>query len=157
MPLLKLCSYTGCNELIEYGTTYCDRHKLIADNKQKDRYKQYNKQRREDKQEKIYQDFYNSKEWKMVRYTMINYYYGMDLIEYYETGKIVQGERMHHTETLRDNWNKRYDKNNLIYLTEKNHKIIHAEYDKSEYEKKSMQEVLFELIKRFNKEFKGLV
>lgn len=132
---------------------YCSYHQDKVNKQERERYKEYSKRRREDKEQKKYQDFYNSNDWKRIRDAEISICNGIDIIEYYRTGKVVQGERVHHIIELDEDWNCRLDINNLIYLTEQNHRRIHAEYNKGEREKKQMQQVLFALLEKWNKEF----
>lgn len=153
MPLKKLCSWRGCNKICNLEDKYCNYHKDKFNKQERERYKEYSKRRREDKEQKKYQDFYNSSDWKRIRDAIISSFNGIDIVEYYRTGKVVQGERVHHIIELDDDWNCRVDINNLIYLTEQNHRRIHAEYNKGEREKKQMQHVLFALLERWNKEF----
>ena len=153
IALLKQCSWHGCTKIVDDGVKYCAYHTNKYDKEQKERYKEYSNRRRHDEEQKKYQDFYSSKAWKRVRQVVMSDYYGLDIIEYYRAGKIIQGERVHHIICLEDDWNSRLDLSNLIYLTEKNHRIVHSEYDKGEREKKKMQALLFGLLEKFNNEF----
>ena len=132
---------------------YCEYHQAKWDKENKERYKEYQNRRRKDKGQKKYQDFYNSKHWKRLRDVIVNKYYGIDILEYYRTGRIIQGERVHHIVELSENYNRRLDISNLIYLTEQNHRRVHEEYLKGSKEKKQMQDILFELVEKFNSEF----
>ena len=79
---------------------------------------------------------------------------GMDIVEYYSTGRVIAGERVHHIVELNEDWNSRLDVSNLIYLTEQNHRKIHAIYESSIKNKKIMQDKLFKMIDKFYKDFK---
>ena len=153
MAILKQCSWRGCTKIVNEDVKYCKYHTSKFDKQEKERYKEYSARRRRDMEQKKYQDFYSNKDWKRIRDVCIADSYGIDILEYYRTGRIVQGERVHHIVELSDYWNSRLDISNLIYLTEQNHKRIHGEYDKGIKEKEKMQRVLFELIKKFNSEF----
>jgi 5-methylcytosine-specific restriction protein A len=153
VALKKLCSWRGCSKICNVEEKYCNYHQEKFIKVEQERYKEYSKRRREDKEQKKYQEFYNSSDWKRVRDAVISSCNGMDIIEYYRAGKIVQGERVHHIVELDDDWNCRLDINNLIYLTEQNHRRVHAEYNKGEREKKQMKQILFGLLERWNKEF----
>lgn len=153
MALKKLCSWRGCNKICNAQDKYCNYHQDKFNKQERERYKEYSKRRREDKEQKKYQDFYNSSDWKRIRDAVISICNGIDIIEYYRSGKVVQGERVHHIIELDEEWNCRLDINNLIYLTEQNHRKVHSEYDKGEKEKKQMQQVLFALLEKWNKEF----
>lgn len=154
MAIYKQCSWHGCTKIIEDGIKYCDYHQSKYDKENKERYKEYSYRRRRDKEQKKYQDFYSSKEWLAARKAIISECLGMDILEYYRTGKVIEGERVHHIVELSEEWSYRLDVSNLIYLTEQNHRRVHAEYDKGDNEKKAMQRLLFELLDRFNREFK---
>ncbi|NEZ84001.1 HNH endonuclease [Clostridium botulinum] len=77
-------------------------------------------------------------------------YKGIDIYSYYVLGIIEYGQTVHHIEPIKKNWNKRLDINNLIYLTESNHKKLHYRMDHGE-EQEVIKE-LYELIKKFEKE-----
>jgi len=156
LALKKLCSKTGCNKVVDDGIIYCKYHQQKWEQQEKKRYKEYKKRRMQDKEQKKYQDFYNSNEWKRVRDIVIAGCYSIDILEYYKTGKIIQGERVHHIIELEQDWNSRFDIFNLIYLTERNHRRVHEEYKKGNKEKKQMQELLFRLIDKWNNEFREL-
>ncbi|MGL4571804.1 MAG: HNH endonuclease [Clostridium sp.] len=87
----------------------------------------------------------------MTRETAIRDTLGVDVIDYYRLGKINQGERVHHIKELNEDYDKRFDVDNLIYLTEKNHRIVHREYNKGN--KASMQELLLSLKLKFQEKF----
>lgn len=153
MPLKKKCSKTGCTKIVNHEAIYCDYHQKKWEDKERERYKEYSNRRRRNKEQRKYQEFYNSAEWKRIRETVIADYYGIDILEYYRTGKIIQGERVHHIIELSEDWNSRLDIFNLIYLTEQNHRRVHEEYNKGIKEKKRMQGVLFALIDKWCEEF----
>lgn len=153
MALMKLCSWHGCTKVIADGVLYCLYHQEKFEKQEKERFKEYDKRRKQDIFKKQCIDFYNSKQWESIRQTVIADCYGIDILEYYKTGKIVQGERVHHIVSLNEDWNSRLDLLNLIYLTEQNHRRVHAEYDKGNKEKKKMQEILFALLIKWNQEF----
>lgn len=149
MPIKKLCSYSGCNVLVDYGTKYCDKHKT----KDRDRYKDYRKSRLRDEEEKARQEFYNSVEWKNIRDLAIRKYFGIDILEYYKTGQIIMGYTVHHIVELKDDWNKRLDINNLIYLSQENHVKIHKLMERSKEDKYKVVEMLLQVKARFEREF----
>lgn len=153
MPLKKLCSWHGCNKVLDDGVIYCEKHQKKWEDKEKERYKEYKERRIKDKNQKRYQDFYNSPLWRTLSKAIRSEYYHIDILEYYRTGNIIQGEAVHHIVEIEDDWESRYDSSNLIYLTEKNHRRVHEQYNKSSKDKKVMQKILFDLIDRFNKEF----
>ncbi|NFM95395.1 HNH endonuclease, partial [Clostridium botulinum] len=60
---------------------------------------------------------------------------------------------IHHIIELKEDWGKRLDRDNLIPLSDKSHKIVHRAYDRSAKDKKQMQELLRELKGKYEKEF----
>lgn len=153
MAILKKCSWRGCTKIVEQNEMYCKYHQEKFDKENKERYKEYQNRRKMDKEQKKYMDFYNSLHWRRLRSVVVNKYFGMDILEYYKTGRIVQGEAVHHIVEISENYDKRLDVNNLIYLTEQSHRRVHAEYEKGKKEKEKMQKILFGLIKKFEEEF----
>lgn len=153
MALKKLCSYGSCRAIVDANKIYCEKHQALYEAQQKERYKEYSKRRRRDKDQKRYQDFYNSEDWKRIRLAIIISFYHIDILEFYRTGRVVQGERVHHIIELEEDWNSRLDIGNLIYVTEKNHRRIHVEYCKGKKEKKQMQDILFALLEKWFNEF----
>ena len=149
--MLKICSYHGCKKIIKDGLRYCEYHQNKYDKEQKKRYKEYKNRRLHDKEQKRFQTFYNSDSWKRIRELAIQDTLAIDVIDYYKLGIIRQGERVHHIIELNEDFNKRLDRNNLIYLTERNHRIVHNEYNKGN--KIKMQELLIDLKLKFMEEF----
>lgn len=76
--------------------------------------------------------FYLSSEWQKARSKCISSCYGLDLYSYYVLHKIEYGQTVHHIVPLLDDYSQRLSQENLIYLTESNHRLIHALYQ-SEY------------------------
>ncbi|WP_297520486.1 hypothetical protein [uncultured Clostridium sp.] len=149
MAIKKLCSRTGCHRVLDGDTRYCIKHK----DSDKERYREYQRKRLEDKYQKKYQEFYNSSEWRIARRSLIAAVCGMDIYEYYTTGKVVAGERAHHIIELTESWTSRLDVANLIYLTEKNHRLIHAAYNRNSKKRKLTQFNLLEMRDKFYEEF----
>lgn len=140
MALLRLCSM--CKHKIPYGT------KCTCEiNMKKEKYKLYKHDRTDKKEQKLY----SSKEWIGLRNYIRGYYNGLDIWAYYEKNQIIQGNTVHHIIEIKDNWDERLNSNNLILLSDSSHKEIHRLYLKNKIE---TQKKLFELIKRFRKEFK---
>lgn len=154
MPLLKQCSHRNCRKLLPDGVKFCDYHQAKYEAQERIRYKEYKLRRLKDIEQKKFQEFYNTEAWKRIRKAVISDYLGIDIYEYYSTGRIVAGERVHHIIELSEDWSCRLDSSNLIYLTEKNHGKIHAIYNTNNKNKFLMQTKLFDTIDRFNKEFK---
>jgi len=146
MPVYKQCSKCG-KKIEQYKQCECT---IQA---KKDSYKRYRDRRRMDKEEKKRQDFYCSKEWLRLRDIVKVHCNGIDIIMWYKDGTVEFGHTVHHIIEISEDWNSRLDVNNLIYVTERTHKVIHAEYNKGERQKKVMQKLLFGLLDTFNKDF----
>lgn len=126
-----------CNKRLTEGTT-C---KCI-----KNRHKEYKKYRKDVKEQK----FYSSQEWIYKREKVKEKYKNIDLYSYFILGVIEEADTVHHIVELKDDWSKRFDDDNLIPLTEANHKgIVHKAYESSLKEKKEMMELLQSLIEKF--------
>ncbi|MBC2456138.1 HNH endonuclease [Clostridium beijerinckii] len=78
----------------------------------------------------------------------------IDIYSYYVLGELEYGQTAHHIEPLKDNWDRRLEIDNLIYLTESNHQKIHKAMEKDKKNKKQIMDMLYELIRRFEQEFK---
>lgn len=114
----------------------------------KERYKKYRKLRN-DKKEQV---FYSSGIWIIKRDKIKDKFKGIDIYSYFILGKIEFSSTVHHIEPIKDNWNRRLDDDNLIPLTDSNHRKIHKIMDNSEIDKEKIQKILFELVKRFENE-----
>lgn len=138
MPIYKRC--TRCNKRLLTGTK-CDCYNP--------RYKEEDKYKKGDQ----YSDFYNTGDWKVMREKTKHKTAGMDIYSYYILGIIEYGTTAHHIQELKENWSRRLDISNLIYLTDSNHQLIHKEYRKGRQEKKAMQTLLYDLLERYYQEF----
>lgn len=143
--LLKLCR---CGKLIEQSEKYCEACSKIVT----DRHKEYNKYRRNKKHNK----FYYSSEWLKVRTQALQRFNYIDIYQYYINNKVVKAEMVHHIIELEDDWNKRLDIDNLIPLSNSTHNtVIRSLYNKDNLTKKKTQELLYNLIKKYQKEVGG--
>lgn len=97
--------------------------------------------------------FYSSAEWKKLRQQAIDYYFALDIYSYYKNNLIEFGETVHHIIPIREDFDKRNDIKNLIFLTESNHQRIHELMKKSEAEKIKILNELKMLQNRFAVEF----
>ena len=153
MARLKLCSHYSCRKVIAEDSRFCEYHQAKYMARQKERYKDYQRRRLEDYNEAKAQGFYHSTDWDRIKEAVKAGLYHIDIFEYYLTGKIVEGETVHHIIEVKEDWDSRLDVNNLIYLTNKNHSKIHSKYNAGLDSKKRIQKILFGLLERFNKEF----
>ena len=74
----------------------------------------------------------------------------MDIYSWYVLGKIEVGAIVHHIITIKDDYEKRFDIENLIYLTYQNHALVHQMYSESPEQKARMQQELMNLIRRWS-------
>lgn len=143
MALKKTCT---CGKIINYSQQRCDECKTMYEQDKAQRYKHYDKNIR-DKDTSV---FYNSTEWEKTRAEVLIKYKGLDLYEYYINKKIVYADTAHHVVELKEDWNGRLDISNLFPLTASNHSMMHKLYKK---DKQGTQKLLFELLKRWEKEY----
>lgn len=94
--------------------------------------------------------FYLSSEWGQARARAIRRTHGLDIVEWYEHGVLLNGFTVHHIAPLEIAWELRTDADNLIYLTEKNHRLIHELYRKDYI---GARDRLRELLFRFDAEY----
>lgn len=92
----KLCSYPGCHKVVEAGVKYCDKHRETDRKK----YREYKQCRMRDEQEARRQQFYNSKAWEQFRAAQAAAQLGIDIYEYYTTGRIIDAENYHHIQEI---------------------------------------------------------
>lgn len=116
MQILKRCGKAGCRELIQAHETYCDKH-------QGDGNREYNRARYRNDPEYI--QFYNSKEWRDLRYQALlrDEFMCQHCLE---EGKFVEATLVHHIVETRDDWSKRLDIDNLVSLCEASHNWVHS-------------------------------
>lgn len=107
---MRYCTYNGCQERISSGW-YCEDHKR----KKKVGYQSRNK------------SFYRSSEWQ----TMRQYIYERDRGCCGECKKFVFGKQahIHHKISIRKDYSKRLDENNLVLLCDACHKVIENKTD----------------------------
>ena len=121
----KICNYPNCKKIIAYKERYCEEHKAIKDKKRTEYFKQYDRDRREEKETK----FYNTNEWNRVRKVALARDYGL-CQRCMNKGITRLADMVHHIEPLKENWDKRLNIDNLQSLCDSCHKIIHKEIDK---------------------------
>ncbi len=66
---------------------------------------------------------------------------------------MITAEQYHHIEEVTEAWHRRLDRDNVIGLSEANHRRIHKEYDRGYMAKKKMQRTLYDMLQRFRREF----
>lgn len=138
MPIYKRCPRCGKRIPVEQ-VCGCE----------KKRHKEYNTFRTDTKEQKLYW----SDDWDKAKAAAVWQCCGVDLYSFYVKKKLETGQTVHHIIPLKDNWERRLDLGNLIYLTEENHQYVHKKMKESEEEKEKIIVFLFDLKKRFNQEF----
>ena len=103
-----------------------------------------------DKYTEEIKQFYHTSEWLSIRELCISHCYGIDIYNLFTHGTIEYGQTVHHIIPIIDDYSLRLDINNLIYLTDSNHRIIHELY-KTDYE--STVQLLRGYVKMFNNKY----
>ncbi|GEP65780.1 hypothetical protein CBE01nite_35480 [Clostridium beijerinckii] len=111
------------------------------------RYKEYDKDKINSKEKK----FYSSDQWNKIKDKAKELYEYIDIYSYYVSNKLEYGQTVHHIVPIKREWEKRFALDNLIYLTESNHRVIHNRMENGEYNEVINE--LNELVARFKKEF----
>ena len=86
------------------------------------------------KYSKEIKSFYKTNDWERARNRCINSCFGLDLISFFCERKIEYGYTVHHIVPLVNDYSKRLQQSNLIYLTESHHRLIHKLYE-ADYQK----------------------
>lgn len=143
MPIYRRCTQCGTKVPIN---TKCS----CELEREKQRYKEYAKHR----QDKDIQKIYTSTRWEKVKTVCKIKQNGICLYSYYILGEIKQIELYHHIVETKEDISKAYDVENVIGVTDVVHKIIHSTYNKSNKDKKAMQELLLSLKNRYSCEMR---
>lgn len=137
MPIYKRC--IRCGKRIPSGST-CECFRLA----ESDRYKQYDRQRRNPKSK----SFYSSNEWIKARDAALQADDGIDVYVFMTTGRIVAADTVHHIIPLRDDWGRRLNVGNLMSLHHDTHSMIEQEYKK---DKQGMERRLSRMLNEYRK------
>lgn len=135
-----------CGKIIDYIAKYCDECEDKMKESKRDSNRYYDKNIRNQDSKVVY----NSIQWDYLTTQCKSRFKGLDIYGYYTLGTIEYGSICHHIEEITLNANRKYDLENLIYLSSSNHNIIHKLY-KQDYE--GTKRLLFELVSRWKKEF----
>lgn len=109
----------------------CDRcHKRHDYNNKCDCYKLKNVKLKTDLYNVDVKQFYNTADWEKAKSKAMQRTHGLDPISLILYNRIEQAFTVHHIIPLVDDYSKRIDIDNLIPLTEKNHRMIHKMYKK---------------------------
>lgn len=90
--------------------------------------------------------FYDTYEWKKARRKCREKCFEIDLYSWFVLHRLEYGRIVHHIVPLEKDWDLRTSQDNLIYLTDSNHALIHELY-KSDFE--NTAEMLRGLLKMF--------
>lgn len=136
MAILKMCP--RCRNMIDRNAKLCAK----CTEKERERKKSYDKTR-----DKDIVSFYNSKTWKIIRDLVKSRDNNLCLL-CLEKDRISVCNVIHHVVEVREEWDKRLDKDNCISLCHDCHNKVHAAY-KDKAIKKIIQEKLFNIIKNW--------
>lgn len=145
MPVYRKC--TQCGKKVLDGTL-C----VCEINKKRKNYKDYKERLKQNETESKLIDFYHSIGWIKLRESVAIHQFGLDLIEL-SRGNIVRADTYHHIKEVREHWELRLDKNNIIGLTSNNHNKVHAMMNKSDKDKISTQSALQDILIKFELEY----
>jgi hypothetical protein len=161
--MYKLCR---CGKRIDYYAKYCEecteqireeRYKRYVEYRlnpaNKDKIKERNKAYDSFSRDKEAASFYASKSWKVLTNTCKSKYCAIDIFEYYINKKIIAGNLSHHIIERKENSERMFDIDNLIYLSDSNHNLMHRLYNQSNDMRCETQEMLFYLVNKWEKEF----
>ena len=145
----KLCP--KCQRLMDYNLKYCLRCEPKVAEEKKELHKIYNRNRTD----KDIVALYKTQQWDKVRNIVRTRLKGLAIYSYYIFNKLEYADLYHHIVEVKDDESRVYDIENVIGLTNSNHNKIHGLYDKSENSKEKTQEILFNLLDRWNREMRG--
>lgn len=131
--IYKRCS--RCGKRLEVGQT-CECVKQ--------RHKEYDRLARDKEAAK----FYSSASWKRMRQYILDKYDSIDVYAYILYGQIEKADTVHHIVEMRDDKSQALMEQNLIPVSSSTHNIIHASYDKSLADKRAMQAMLYDCLRR---------
>lgn len=121
---MNRCRWTFCIHKIERGERYCEQHKKSAEQK----YKQYTAlyEQKRNVEDKQYRQFYWSTDWLRTRAEVMT---ANPICQ--QCGRAFS-YAVHHVIALKDNWDKRLDKTNLLAYCQ----ACHSKYELSQRNKK---------------------
>ena len=102
----------------------------------------YDKDKRQDK----YGKFYRSKEWNTAREKCKYECNGLDIFALVFEGEWKAGRIAHHIIEIKEDFDKRLDQDNLIFLADDTHERIHVMYKNN---KENVQELLRECLRQY--------
>lgn len=142
---MRLCK---CGRLIPQGVEMCQ----LCKKKHGSRHMIYNREIRDKKSAA----FYSSRAWRTLRDAMIQLFDGVDIVAFYEQGELLEADRVHHIEELKEAWDLRLEPMNLIPLNNATHTRITLEYKTSRAAMEACQKRLIEYRNRWFAERGGI-
>ena len=122
--LTRIC--TVCGRKVEQGKTCSCQSR---------RQKEYDRDNRDKKSAA----FYHSKSWRLLREAVkARAQFADEYILHYEH-KIVEGRIAHHIIPVHERPDLALNARNIVYVSDKTHKMIHDAYDRGEEDKREMQ------------------
>lgn len=162
MGLFKYCSRCK-KEIIKYPNKYCDKCRAIVEEINKARLlalqknDTYKKNRNKNRAMKNHDDkeqcFYASLSWRRLREYILSKYKGICIYCLFEYDKLTECKDVHHIVTLKEDWDKRLDVDNLVCLCRDCHLNIHHVYTQGEEAKKNLQKKLLMYVKQFKDKY----
>ena len=110
MPIFKRCNLCG-KRIPEGSKCSCVSR----------RHREYDRTR----DKKLY-DFYRGRDWQTIAELMRVRYQGLDVYELIMNNARISGEAVHHIYPVDEFWDKRFDTDFMIMLSESNHRIFHS-------------------------------
>jgi hypothetical protein len=89
--------------------------------------------------------FYHSKSWQLLQKAVAARAGYQDEYQRFYKGRIHRGRIAHHIAPVDERPDLRLDGKNIIYVSDKTHQMIHAEYNKGKKEKEAMQRRLYRI------------
>lgn len=120
--LMRICGQCG-RKIVQGQQCSC----------QADRHHAYDSEHRDKSRAR----FYHSREWRQISQAA-RMRAGYDEVIYHDTGRLIPCDVVHHIETIGDRPDLRLSMSNLICVTAKTHRRIHAAYDSGQSEKSQM-------------------
>ncbi len=148
--LKRMCGHIGCQKIIDADRRYCEKHET----QHRQQHRRYKRARMQDQEEARRQQFYSSKRWERCRFACECWCFGIDVLELYRTGKVIEAETYHHIVETAVDWDKRLNAHNIIGLSNSNHAMVHAAYERGTASCRKMQQELHEAKQWFEKEYR---
>lgn len=148
--LKRMCGHTGCRKIIDADRRYCEKHEV----QHRQQHKNYKRARMKDQEEARRQQFYSSRQWELCRSFCECWCFGIDILELYRTGEVVDAETYHHITEITIDWYGRLNAQNIIGLSNSNHALVHAAYDRGIASRRKMQQELHKAKQWFEKEYR---